>query len=89
MVFGLAPGTTTHAVMLLQFGLVPSPTQPLWINGFWTALTVVDPAIAATRRGDSQSTRTRTAASTTVQSAFGVFVVLATPSGRRTRAVAL
>lgn len=46
IVFGLAAGTMTHAIMLLQFGLAPAPSLPRWINWFWTALTIVDPAIA-------------------------------------------
>jgi hypothetical protein len=46
MVFGLAAGTTTHVLALVRFGLVPSPSQPLAFNCFWTALALVDPAIA-------------------------------------------
>jgi hypothetical protein len=47
MVFGLAAGTTTHVIALLRFGWVPNPSQPTAYNSFWTALTLVDPAIAA------------------------------------------
>jgi hypothetical protein len=46
MVFGLAAGTTTHALTFLRSGLVPVPSLPMAYNWFWSALTVVDPAIA-------------------------------------------
>ena len=45
MVFGLAAGTTTHFLMLLR--LMPVPSAPAGYHWFWTALTVVDPLIAA------------------------------------------
>jgi hypothetical protein len=45
IVFGLAAGTTTHVLMLLR--LMPMPSAPAGYYWFWTALTFIDPLIAA------------------------------------------
>jgi hypothetical protein len=42
----LAVGTTTHVLVVLRSGLVSAPMQPLAYNYFWSALALVDPAIA-------------------------------------------
>jgi hypothetical protein len=98
MVFCLAVGTTTHAVALLRSGLVPIPSAPMAFNCFWTALTVVDPAIAVlivlAPRAGIAATLALMVADVAInvtasggfadwaiwsQSAFGVFVLAATP----------
>ena len=96
MVFGLVAGTTTHVLMLLR--LMPVPSAPAGYYWFWTALTVVDPLIAAAivfapRVGLVAAVALMiadVAVNVTasggfgdwaiwLQSAFGLFVVAATP----------
>jgi hypothetical protein len=96
MVFGLAAGTTTHVLMRLVSDWASSTSTAH--DSFWTALTVVDPAIAvaivfAPRTGMAAAIALMicdVAVNVTVtggfagwplwfQSAFGLFVLAATP----------
>jgi hypothetical protein len=96
MVLGLIAGTTTHLLVLLR--LIPGPAAPAGYQWFWTALTFVDPLVAAAivfapRVGlaaaialmisDVGVNMTFSGGFNTwavwLQSAFGLFVVAATP----------
>lgn len=46
LVAGFAIGTTTHVLQLVNRGWVVNPSAPIWMNGYWTALTFLDPLAA-------------------------------------------
>ena len=46
LVAGFAIGTSTHVLTLLNRGWVVNPSAPAWMNGYWTALTFLDPLAA-------------------------------------------
>lgn len=46
LVAGFAIGTTMHVLTLVDRGWMVNPSAPVWMNGYWTALTFLDPLAA-------------------------------------------
>jgi len=43
---GFLVGTTTHTMGLVAGGWLPYTYAPLWMNAYWTSLTLLDPVTA-------------------------------------------
>ena len=44
---GFLVGTATHAMDIAAGGLLPYDFAPLWMNTYWTSLTLLDPLVIA------------------------------------------
>ena len=42
---GFLVGTTTHVIDVATLGWVPQNQAPLWMNVYWTSLTLLDPLV--------------------------------------------